>query len=85
MIFNCLSCCKAISSRNEQCPFCMIELSKAIAQHNISKETEPLPVRPKQEAGKRKPGSLVYNAVASISDIVQAMRSTGPKKHRSHS
>ena len=42
MIFNCLNCCKAISSLRKSCPFCMIELVEAIEKVGV--ETKALPL-----------------------------------------
>ena len=32
MLFNCLNCCKAISSQAESCPYCMMAMSGMVAQ-----------------------------------------------------
>jgi hypothetical protein len=32
MLFNCLNCCKAISSQAQSCPYCMIETNSMVQQ-----------------------------------------------------
>ena len=40
MIFNCTSCCKAISSSAEVCPYCMIEIAGVAKEITVQKTLE---------------------------------------------
>ncbi|KKR09079.1 MAG: hypothetical protein UT36_C0002G0045 [Candidatus Peregrinibacteria bacterium GW2011_GWF2_39_17] len=43
MIFNCLNCCKAISSLHKCCPYCMVEVHEAVEKVGI--EVKPMTIQ----------------------------------------
>ena len=81
MLFNCLQCCKAISSRVAQCPYCRIDIEAMVRQLAVTKEPEPTPVltaeQNRRQLEKATPGTLVYRALANVGQIVRVMRKHG--------
>jgi len=69
MIFNCLNCCRVISSRHEKCPYCMVEVAKTFAV-----EEKPAVMIKAPEQVRESKIQLVYSAMASVGQIVKAMR-----------
>lgn len=78
MLFNCLQCCKLISSCSVACPYCRIDLEGMIQKLEVSRKAEPALIlaAPEQKQTLRlpKPGSLIYTAMAHITQIVQVMK-----------
>lgn len=77
MLFNCLQCCKAISTRVTSCPYCRIDTAEMVNKLALSRDPEPMPVvtaaQEKKDSATRS-GALVYRAMATIGQIVQVMR-----------
>lgn len=69
MIFNCLNCCRVISSRHEKCPYCMVEVAKT-----FSVEEESAVIIKAPEHVRESKIQLVYSAMASVGQIVKALQ-----------
>lgn len=78
MLFNCLQCCKAISTRVTQCPYCRIDTAEMVNKLALTRDPEPMPVAvqalDKEARASARPGTLVYRALAHVGQIVQVMR-----------
>ncbi len=45
MLFNCINCCKAISSQAHTCPYCLVGTDKAVREMALNQEPIHIPVR----------------------------------------
>lgn len=71
MIFNCLQCCKAISSMHKSCPYCMIEISSALEKVGI--ENKPMTLE-KPAIAKLPSARPVAKTVMTIAQLLHLKR-----------